>query len=95
MIWSRGTLVGATVHGSPRADLKVGPYVSAICETRAGPDAGMDYVFGTDDSGGYWWKVMARETDIGLTRWSEEVYSFRVSDAVVVESSWGTIKAGF
>jgi len=60
-----------------------------------GADAGMDHVFGTDETGPYWWKVMARETDIGLTRWSEEVYTLDVSASEIVESSWGTIKTEF
>jgi hypothetical protein len=60
-----------------------------------GSETGMDYVFGTGETGHYWWKVQARESDLDLTRWSDEVYSFEVSDSELVESSWGTIKAGF
>ncbi|OGD71782.1 MAG: hypothetical protein A2Y64_07355 [Candidatus Coatesbacteria bacterium RBG_13_66_14] len=60
-----------------------------------GADAWMDYIFGTGEIGPYWWKVMARETDLGLTRWSEGVFTLEVSASVIVESSWGTIKAEF
>ncbi|HUT97484.1 MAG TPA: hypothetical protein VM054_00235 [bacterium] len=60
-----------------------------------GADEGMDHVFDTDEAGPYWWKVLARETDLGLTRWSEEVYALDVSASEIVESSWGTIKTEF
>jgi hypothetical protein len=60
-----------------------------------GPEAEMEYLFGTDETGSYWWKVIARETDLGLTRESEGVFSLEVSASAVVESSWGSIKAEF
>ncbi len=60
-----------------------------------GPEAEMEYIFGTGETGSYWWKVTARETDLGLTRESEGAFSLEVSASAVVESSWGIIKAVF
>jgi len=53
----------------------------------------LDYIFGSDDTGSYWWKVKAKETDLGLTVWSE-VWTFDIEGAVE-ETTWGQIKADF
>jgi hypothetical protein len=60
-----------------------------------GGDTGMDCIFGTGDIGEHWWKVLAVESDIGLERWSEEVFSFFVAPVDVYMTSWGFIKAAF
>ncbi|MCK4594761.1 hypothetical protein KAU45_09690, partial [bacterium] len=56
-----------------------------------GEDTEMHYIFGTDDVGSYWWKVLADESDVGLTRWSEEVFTRVISQAEVFQTSWGVI----
>ncbi len=53
----------------------------------------LDYIFGDDDRGGYWWKVKAKETELGLTVWSE-VWTFDIAGAVE-ETTWGQIKASY
>jgi hypothetical protein len=53
------------------------------------------YVFGSDDTGTYWWKVKATESDIDLYKWSEETNQFVISDVAVTDASWGQIKASF
>ncbi|MCX7022822.1 MAG: hypothetical protein NTW26_11235 [bacterium] len=53
------------------------------------------YVFGSDDTGTYWWKVKATESVIDLYKWSEETNQLIVSDTAVAETTWGQIKADF
>jgi len=53
------------------------------------------YVFGSDDTGDYWWKVKATESDIDLYKWSEETNQLIVSDEAVTDATWGQIKANF
>jgi hypothetical protein len=60
-----------------------------------GTDTHFRYVFGSDDTGTYWWKVKATESDIELYKWSEETNKLIISDEAVYESSWGQIKASF
>jgi len=60
-----------------------------------GTDTNYRYVFGSDDTGTYWWKVIVTESVLGLSKWSEETNRLVVSDVGVAESSWGRIKANF
>jgi hypothetical protein len=59
-----------------------------------GTNTWFDYVFGDDDTGQYWWKVYAEETDIGNSVWCNEVFDFTITGAVQ-SASWGQIKAEF
>lgn len=58
-------------------------------------DNELGVVFDAKDAGRHWWKVLAYETDLGFTRWSEEVFTFDLAPSAVVEKSWGAIKAEF
>jgi hypothetical protein len=60
-----------------------------------GTDTSFRYVFGSDDTGTYWWKVIATESVLGLSKWSEETNRLVISDVGVTDSSWGRIKANF
>jgi hypothetical protein len=51
------------------------------------------YIFGTGDNGTYYWKVIAAESTLGLTRTCNDVFSFDVTTTNIVPSSWGVIKA--
>jgi len=53
-----------------------------------------EYIFGDDDTGQYWWKVKAKETDLGITVWCNDVFNFVVSSPSVENTTWGQIKAG-
>jgi hypothetical protein len=55
----------------------------------------MDYIFGSGETGSYWWKVRAVESDLGITQWSEEVFVFHIFGPAVEETTWGRIKADF
>ncbi|MCX7022821.1 MAG: hypothetical protein NTW26_11230 [bacterium] len=60
-----------------------------------GGHAWFDYIFGDGDSGDYWWKVYAEETDIGISQWCNDVFDFTVTGVSVDETTWGQIKAVF
>ncbi|HUT97482.1 MAG TPA: hypothetical protein VM054_00225 [bacterium] len=60
-----------------------------------GTDTNYRYVFGSDDTGTYWWKVLATESVIGLDKWSEETNQLIISGVDVTVSTWGQIKADF
>ena len=53
------------------------------------------YIFGTAETGTYWWKVKAKESHLGITVWCNDNFSFTVSAIAVEETSWGQIKAEF
>jgi hypothetical protein len=53
-----------------------------------------DYIFGFDQWVDHWWKVYAEEDDIGLNRWSEEIWHIE-GIGEVTETTWGQIKAAF
>ncbi len=60
-----------------------------------GLNAWFDYIFGTDDTGHYWWKVYAEEDDIGINEWCNDVFDFIVTGVGVTNTTWGQIKAEF
>ncbi|OGD78161.1 MAG: hypothetical protein A2Y64_05245 [Candidatus Coatesbacteria bacterium RBG_13_66_14] len=60
-----------------------------------GTDTSFRYVFGSDDTGTYWWKVKATESILHLYKWSEETHKLIISDDAVAETTWGQIKATF
>ncbi|HUT97483.1 MAG TPA: hypothetical protein VM054_00230 [bacterium] len=59
-----------------------------------GTNPWFDYIFGDDDTGHYWWKVYAEETDIGNSVWCNDVFDFTVPSSVE-DTTWGRIKADF
>ncbi len=60
-----------------------------------GTNPTLSYIFGSDDTGTYWWKVKATESVLGLYEWSEETNRLIISDVAVQDTTWGQIKATF
>jgi hypothetical protein len=54
-----------------------------------------DYIYGDDDTGYYWWKVFAEESDIGISEWCNDVFDFVVTGEAVTTTTWGQIKAQY
>jgi len=58
-------------------------------------NAWFDYIYGSDDTGHYWWKVYAEEDDIGINEWCNDVFDFIVTGVDVTSTTWGQIKAQY
>jgi hypothetical protein len=60
-----------------------------------GENTWFDYVFDYGDEGEWYWSVRAEESDLGLSRMAEEIWSVDVVLLEVNEATWGQIKAAF
>jgi len=70
------------------------PDLSDAEEFDRGGNTWFDYTFDEDDWGDWYWSVRAEESDLGLSRMAEEIWSLTVGTDVT-EATWGQIKANF
>jgi hypothetical protein len=71
------------------------PDLSDAQEFDCGGNTFYERIFGDSDEGDWYWSARAEESDLGMSRMAEEIWSVNMDLIAVTETTWGQIKAAF